>query len=205
MVDWQFAFPCLEELQLFELPEMLHLWKENSHHGKPFRNLETLKVSECSKLRKLVPPSVLFQNLMTLEVSRCDRMINLVTLPTAKSLVKLVRMGVIDCKMIEEIIQHFGEEVDDSIAFSKLEYLGLDCLPSLASFCVGNYTLEFPSLEHATVRQCPMMKIFSPGVLYTPNLKKLQLTEENDDEGYWEGDLNTTIQQLFKKMVGINY
>ena len=44
------------------------------------------------------------------------------------------------------------------------------------------------------------MKIFSQGVLHTPKLRRLQLTEE-DDEGRWEGNLNSTIQKLFEEMV----
>ncbi|GAY66517.1 hypothetical protein CUMW_249360, partial [Citrus unshiu] len=84
----------------------------------------------------------------------------------------------------------------------KLEYLGLDCLPSLTSFCLGNYALEFPSLEHVVVRQCPTMKIFSQGVVDAPKLNKVKPTEEEDgdDEGCWEGNLNDTKKKLFNEM-----
>lgn len=52
-----------------------------------------------------------------------------------------------DCKMIEEVIQlQVGEEaVNDCIVFRQLEYLGLDCLPSLTGFlnlciiCLNTY------------------------------------------------------------------
>lgn len=44
------------------------------------------------------------------------------------------------------------------------------------------------------------MIIFSQGVLHTPKLQRLELTEE-DDEGHWEGSLNSTIQKLFVEMV----
>ena len=63
--------------------------------------------------------------------------------------------------------------------------------------------MEFPSLQQIVVRQCPTMEIFSQGVLSTPKLQRLQ-TAEGDDEGSWEGSLNTTIQKLFKDMVCID-
>ncbi|KAH9753003.1 hypothetical protein KPL71_014925 [Citrus sinensis] len=184
-----------------------HLWKENDESSKAFANLGSLEISECSKLQKLVPPSWHLENLWELEVSKCHGLINVLTLSTSKTLVNLERMKIADCKMIEEIIQsQVGEEAEDCIVFRKLEYLGLDCLPSLTSFCLGNYALEFPSLEHVVVRQCPTMKIFSQGVVDAPKLNKVKPTEEEDgdDEGCWEGNLNDTIKKLFNEMVSIN-
>ncbi|KAH9752997.1 hypothetical protein KPL71_014925 [Citrus sinensis] len=180
-----------------------HLWKENDESSKAFANLGSLEISECSKLQKLVPPSWHLENLWELEVSKCHGLINVLTLSTSKTLVNLERMKIADCKMIEEIIQsQVGEEAEDCIVFRKLEYLGLDCLPSLTSFCLGNYALEFPSLEHVVVRQCPTMKIFSQGVVDAPKLNKVKPTEEEDgdDEGCWEGNLNDTIKKLFNEM-----
>ncbi|KDO39465.1 hypothetical protein CISIN_1g0033281mg, partial [Citrus sinensis] len=107
-----------------------------------------------------------------------------------------------------------GEEAKDCIVFRELEYLTLDCLPSLTSFSLGNYALEFPSLEHVVVRQCPTMKIFSQGGVDAPKLNKVKPTEEedgdevddddDDEEGCWEGNLNDTIKKLFNEMVSIN-
>ncbi|GAY68179.1 hypothetical protein CUMW_262120 [Citrus unshiu] len=196
------AFPQLRQLMLSRLPNVLHLWKENAESNKVFANLKSLEIHECSKLQKLVPASWHLENLATLEVSKCHGLINLLTLSTSESLVNLERMKITDCKMMEEIIQsQVGEEAEDCIVFRKLEYLGLDCLPSLTSFCLGNYALEFPSLEHVVVRQCPTMKIFSQGVVDAPKLNKLKLTKEEDG---WEGNLNDTIKKLFNEMVSIN-
>ncbi|GAY66516.1 hypothetical protein CUMW_249360, partial [Citrus unshiu] len=180
-----------------------HLLKENAESNKVFANLKSLEISECSQLQKLVPASCYLENLATLEVSKCHGLINLLTLSTSESLVNLERMKMSDCKMMEEIIQsQVGEEAEDCIVFRKLEYLGLDCLPSLTSFCLGNYALEFPSLEHVVVRQCPTMKIFSQGVVDAPKLNKVKPTEEEDgdDEGCWEGNLNDTKKKLFNEM-----
>ncbi|KAH9753040.1 Disease resistance protein [Citrus sinensis] len=201
------AFPQLMKLKLSGLHKVQHLWKENAESNKVFANLKSLEIFECSKLQKLVPALWHLENLATLEVSKCHGLINLLTLSTSESLVNLERMKITDCKMMEEIIQsQVGEEAEDCIVFRKLEYLGIDCLPSLTSFSLGNYALEFPSLAHVVVRQCPTMKIFSPGVVDAPKLNKVKPTEDEDgdDEGCWEGNLNDTIKKLFNEMVSIN-
>ncbi|XP_052297537.1 disease resistance protein At4g27190-like isoform X1 [Citrus sinensis] len=204
LFDEKVAFPLLMELKLSRLHKVQHLWKENDESNKAFANLGSLEISECSKLQKLVPPSWHLENLWGLEVSKCHRLINLSTLSTSKNLVNLGRMKIADCKMIEQIIQlQVGEEAKDCIVFKELEYLTLDCLPSLTSFCLGNYALEFPSLKQVVVRQYPKMKIFSQGVLDTPMLNKVNITEEekDDDERCWEGNLNDTIKKkLFNEM-----
>ncbi|GAY66523.1 hypothetical protein CUMW_249380 [Citrus unshiu] len=178
LFDEKVAFPQLMKLKLSGLHKVQHLWKENAESNKVFANLKSLEISECSKLQKLVPTSWHLENLKALKVSKCHRLINVLTFSTSESLVNLERMKIIDCKMIEEIIQsQAGEEAKDCIVFRKLKYLGLDCLPSLTSFCLGNYALEFPSLKRAVVRQCPKMKI-----LDTPMLNKVNVTEEEKDD-----------------------
>ncbi|KAH9753038.1 Disease resistance protein [Citrus sinensis] len=207
LFDKKVAFPQLMKLKLSGLHKVQHLWKENAESNKVFANLKSLEIFECSKLQKLVPALWHLENLATLEVSKCHGLINLLTLSTSESLVNLERMKITDCKMMEEIIQsQVGEEAEDCIVFRKLEYLGIDCLPSLTSFSLGNYALEFPSLAHVVVRQCPTMKIFSPGVVDAPKLNKVKPTEDEDgdDEGCWEGNLNDTIKKLFNEMVSIN-
>ncbi|KAH9753069.1 Disease resistance protein [Citrus sinensis] len=213
LFDEKVAFPQLRKLRLSGLHKVQHLWKENDESNKVFANLERLEISECSKLQKLVPPSWHLENLWGLQVSKCHGLINVLTLSASKNLVNLGRMKIVDCKMMEEIIQsQVGEETEDCIVFGKLRYLELDCLPSLTSFCLGNYALEFPSLKQVVVRLCPKMKIFSQGVLDTPMLNKVNVTEEekdddeedDDDEGCWEGNLNDTIKKLFNEMVSIN-
>ncbi|MBA0619461.1 hypothetical protein Godav_028627, partial [Gossypium davidsonii] len=74
----------------------------------------------------------------------------------------------------------------------------LHCLPSLTSFCSGYCTLRFPSLEKVTLSQCPRMNNFYQGVLSTPQLYRVQLTE-TDLKGRWAGDLNATVEQLYKE------
>ncbi|GKV44023.1 hypothetical protein SLEP1_g51254 [Rubroshorea leprosula] len=187
------------ELRLSELHELTHLWKEESQIESIFSNLKTLEVQECSRLKNLVPSNVHFNNLQTLEVSKCHGLVNLVRYSTAKSLVQLKTMQVTECETIGEIVVCLGDDVKDGIILSKLKYLQLEGLPRLASFCSGVCNFEFPDLEVVIVRECPNMQIFSNGELSTPNLARLK--EYHEDEGCWEGNLNSTIQQVFKEKV----
>ncbi|KAJ4721026.1 Disease resistance protein [Melia azedarach] len=176
-----------------------------------FPRLQMLELSKLPQLMYLSKNFSAFKNLSTLQISKCDDLVNVVTLSsTAESLVNLRFMMISDCKMLEEIIElQIGEVKKDPTVFCYLECLILDHLPSLASFCSGSCTLEFPNLNKVIVRECPKMKIFSQGVSSTPQLQRLrlQLTEseeewygESEEEGCWEGDLNSTIQKLFEEM-----
>ena len=186
----------LSHLRLVDLFDSLHLWEENSLSSKVFQHLAILQVIRCDNLNSLVPSAVSFQNLTTLEVQECNELLDLVAIPTAKSLMQLTKLIVSECKMIEKIIKHEGDEAEDRIIFKKLRNLELRCLPSLTSFYLGSYSTEFPSLQRVVVRECPNMKIFSQGALSTPRLHRLQTTKD-EGEGFWEGNLNTTIEHLF--------
>ncbi|TXG59149.1 hypothetical protein EZV62_016978 [Acer yangbiense] len=201
--DEKVSLSCLKKLKLRGLPEVLCLLKENSQPSKVFEILEYLEVSSCGNLKNLVPSSLSLQTLETLEVRNCDGLISLVTFSTAKSLEQLKRMEIIDCKLIEEIIIDTGDEIKDGIVFNQLKYLDLQYLPSLTSFCKGNFTIEFPYLQRVLVIECLKMMNFSQGVLSTPKLQSLQMGRfvSKENEGCWEGDLNTTVQKLFRDMV----
>ncbi|MBA0817557.1 hypothetical protein Gohar_021985 [Gossypium harknessii] len=135
-----------------------------------------------------------------MEVSRCHGFINLMACATAKSLTLLESLSIDDCEMIQEIIACEGEEIQGNIVFSKLKYLELSCLPSLASFSLAHHLLEFPVLQTVKVKKCPKMKNFCQGELSTPRLEQAHLTGDEDGELLWEGDLNTSIKHMFDEM-----
>ena len=149
---------------------------------------------------------VALPSLMTLSLSWCGGLKSLMTLSMAQNMIKLTTIHISECEKIEEVIQELGDEVkDDCIIFSQLEYLELGLLRSLKSFCLGNYTLEFSSLKYVSVDKCPSMKTFSQGVLLTPKLHKVYYDLDEDfEEVCWEGNLNSTIQKMFKEMVCVN-
>lgn len=94
----------LRELELFDLPLLTHFWKEDRQRSPIFHILENLRVFLCDKLTNLVPSSIPFQNLTNLEIWKCHGLINLVTPSTAKSLVKLKKTSVSECKRITEVV-----------------------------------------------------------------------------------------------------
>ena len=198
------TFERLTELCLHKMPKLMLLWKENSEQGRAFQNLGILRVSECGRLKNLVPSSMHFRNLNILSVWKCHGLISLATSSTVKSLVQLKRLSIDECKRMREIVTNEGEgEAGDEICFNQLNYLCLEDLPSLRSFQLGNRTIKFPSLEYLYVHGCPELKIFSNGVLSMQKLKNVYL-DGNNWSAYREGgllseDVNTFIKRCREK------
>ncbi|KAI9112188.1 hypothetical protein K1719_016711 [Acacia pycnantha] len=159
--------------------------------------LEYLSVLYCSNLKHLVPSSVTFSHLTHLEVEFCDGLIHLMTSSTARSLVKLTTMKIKNCNSLEQVVAEEREGSEDEIAFNSLEVLELEFLPIIKRFCSSNCVLNLPSLVKVVVQQCPRMSTFSVKDTSTPMLQEILAKEENE-KVYWEGDLNKTINKMFK-------
>ncbi|XP_044500417.1 uncharacterized protein LOC123221619 isoform X3 [Mangifera indica] len=187
----------IKELELWGLFNLEYIWKEKSHLGSILQNLEMLNVNFCHNLISLVSSSATFENLITLEVWYCDGLINLVSSSTAKSLVRLEKLRLSECKMMAEVVSSEGSTKAEEIVFEKLKLLSLRNLKNLTSFCSGNYVFKFPALEELIVHECHNMKTFFEGVLSVPSLREVKKLD--GELGCWEGDLNTTIQFLHRK------
>ncbi|KAJ6694529.1 hypothetical protein OIU85_005233 [Salix viminalis] len=185
----------IRRLELFNLPDLEKIWNQDLRVDQLLQNLETLEVRFCDSLINLAPSASTFGNLTALHVRDCKALKYLVTSSTARSLVQLSVMSIKECKMVTEIVASNGDEAGNEIIFRKLQSLKLDCLASLTSFCSVDFTFRFPRLTEVIVTNCPKMKTFSLGILSTPKLRKVWLSEEKD-KGHWKGDLNITIQQL---------
>ncbi|XP_058000235.1 uncharacterized protein LOC110660411 isoform X2 [Hevea brasiliensis] len=195
--------PNLEELgvrdsSLEELFVLKGLGGDQKDTITPSR-IRALKLNNLGDLINLALSSATFQNLTTLEVSNCNGLKNMVTSTAAKSMVQLEILTVNSCDMLMEIVGGEHRETTEEIVFTKLKTLKLKDLQSFTSFCLGSYTLKFPSLEQVIVHGCPNLRIFSPGVLSTP---KLQSVEVAWREFHWERDLNATIEHLYEKAIG---
>ncbi|PPD91125.1 hypothetical protein GOBAR_DD11947 [Gossypium barbadense] len=97
-----------------------------------------------------------------------------------------------------------GNEGDchQTIVVSKLKCLQLCNLKSLTSFSPRYYSFEFPCLEELVVEHCPKLKIFSEGVLSTPQLQRIKQSSYRE-KWSWTSDLNTTIKQLYTEKDGL--
>ncbi|XP_061364302.1 uncharacterized protein LOC133307764 [Gastrolobium bilobum] len=190
----------LKILELYDLPKLQQICEEEPQIDPVLLVLEELFVHGCPSLKNLLPSSVTFSHLTYLEIMNCNGMINLITSPTARSLVKLTTMKVKECNSLEEIMTGKGDETIYDIAFISLEILMLESLPSFNKFCSSKCFLRFPLLEEVVVRECPRMKIFSEGNTTSPNLRKVKI-EENNEKCHWNGNLNDTIKNMFEDKV----
>ncbi|MBA0742804.1 hypothetical protein Gogos_015825, partial [Gossypium gossypioides] len=199
--DMSITTPKIKKLKLDLVNSIRHLWKLDSPLDHICASLECLELWQCDNLINLGLDLSFFETLTTLDVWKCNGMSELITSFKVQSLVCLVTMRIRECEMMGEIVASDEGETSYEIVFRALKHLELHCLQRLVSFCSGNYTLRFPSLEQVTLSQCPRMKNFYQGVLSTPQLHKVQLTA-TDFRGRWAGDLNATVEQLYKEQVG---
>ncbi|XP_039173774.1 uncharacterized protein LOC104455608 [Eucalyptus grandis] len=184
----------LKQLWLTNLRNLKQVWKDGSFMAEILKQIESLFVWECHRLSIVFPSPTSFQSLRELEVRDCNGLVHMGTCSAVTSLVYLSRLTLAKCGAMEDVVKDDGTGMEE-IYFRKLEELILHGLPNLESFSPAGCAFMFPSLVHATVTQCPKMNIFCKGGARTPELDKLFLSDE-DGEGHWEGDLNTTIQSL---------
>ncbi|GAY67268.1 hypothetical protein CUMW_255230, partial [Citrus unshiu] len=193
------VFPLLESLSLSYLNNLETICDSQLTEDQSFSNLTIIEVKSCHKLKHLFSFSIA-KNLLRLqkvEVDDCDDLEMIFgpdmdkpttslgfneiiadddTAPKVGIPNSLVNLNVSWCDKIEEIVGHAGEEAKENrIAFNELKLLVLDHLPRLTSFCLENYTLEFPSLERVSVTHCRDMKTFSQGIVSTPKLHEVQI------------------------------
>ncbi|TYJ12397.1 hypothetical protein E1A91_A11G346900v1 [Gossypium mustelinum] len=199
--DMIVTIPKIKKLKLVVIKNIRHLWKKDSLLDHICASLKCLEVWQCHNLINLGLGLSFFETLTTLDVWKCNKMLELITSSNARSLVCLVTMRIRECEMMREVVAGDRDEASYEIVFRVLKRLELHCLQNLTSFCSGNYTLWCPSLEQITLSQCPRMKNFYQGELITPKLRKVQLTE-TDFRGLSAGDLNATVEQLYKEQVG---
>ncbi|XP_044482833.1 probable disease resistance protein At4g27220 isoform X2 [Mangifera indica] len=157
-------------------------------------NLEDLSVQHCTKLMSLLPSSASLQNLKVLEVVRANALLTLLTPSTARSLMQLRELRIIECEMLLEIIENEGDTTSSEIVFDNLKLLSLTDLESLECFCFGNYSFNFLSLEELIIEGCPNLKTFSRAMLNTPKLHNVNY-KEIGNEG---NDLNKIVHGLYK-------
>lgn len=199
--------PRIRVVKLYNLGDLKHILVQDCQRQDPlFQYIETLELRSCANLINLAPLSASFRNLTTLLLCECNRMKNIVALSVAKSMVQLVKLSLKSCRMLMEIVGSEEDGTADEIVFSKMKTLELTDLQSLTSFCLGSCTFKFPSLQQVTVAYCPNLRIFCSGVLCTPKLQSVEVTSYNNlanKEWRWERNLNATIEQLYNEAVRI--
>ena len=173
----------LRKLNLSDLPKLMHIWKKGPKRIMGFGNLRLLDVWGCNSLTYLFSPSI------------------------AKLLVMLEKIIVVGCEKIEEILARAGEEEEEKdVLFHKVNHIYLERLPRLKYFCPETNAFVWPLLEEIIVDKCPSFSTFIPSNdsnLKTPKLKGVYdvLSWETRTTCHWKGDLNATIEHIFKGKV----
>ncbi|XP_029129148.1 uncharacterized protein LOC109806874 [Cajanus cajan] len=189
--------PKLRSLKLINLPSLKMIDFEED--TLLFQSLECLILKECPCLNTIAPSSVSFTYLTNLEVSNCSKLSYLITPSTAKSLVQLTTMKVIQCELMETIVS--WHESDEQITFRQLKEMELVALHKLESFCSSyRCAFAFPLLEKFVVSTCGNMKTFtfSERINTTPMLQQICVRHGKEEKKYWKGDLNVTIRHMHK-------
>ncbi|GLU15392.1 hypothetical protein SLE2022_318870 [Rubroshorea leprosula] len=145
-LDSSFSSSCkplldkLEGLQVWGLPRLRALVRVEGVATLPrvFFNLRALYIMNCSGMRKLFPLELL------------------------QALQNLVKVEVMDCEQMEEIIASSDLNASSSdkfkFTFPKLKHLYLSSLPQLKSICNANGVMVCDSIEGILITGCPELK-----------------------------------------------
>ncbi|GLT56444.1 hypothetical protein SLA2020_294830 [Shorea laevis] len=176
----------IEELCLRQLPNLSVLVRVEGVATPPhvFSNLQILVISECSRIRKLLPLELMqaLRNLEKIEVS--------------------------DCEQMEEIIASSDSDASvDKLNFSKLRILQLWDLPQLESICSAKRVLICNFIEEIWIDECPKLKRIPVQLPLLdngqpsppPHLKEIKINEESNE--WWESvewDHKNLLQPFLK-------
>ncbi|CAK9152683.1 unnamed protein product [Ilex paraguariensis] len=133
------SFKELDEVELYALPSLIHLWKGPSQN-------------------------VFLSNLKLVSVEYCANLGNLFSRSAAKSLMQLQTLQIASCEKIQEVFSNKrrDENEPNKVIFPKLESLGLEDLRSLICFYENIDGIEFPLLTELGLSNLPMIKEFCP-------------------------------------------
>ncbi|XP_071742423.1 disease resistance protein At4g27190-like [Rutidosis leptorrhynchoides] len=161
-----------------------------------FPNLEKLQVEKCDSLEQVWgSKGVQIRNLKSLYIYECPKLRNLCSFYTFKGLSNLQILDVSSCKMMEAVIldDHSDGNLGAVLSVDKLEKLKLAYLPNLNYFSNTKWDIELIELKQVTVKSCPDMYTFSKSSVITQRLKYAVI----DGVETWLGDLNSTIKHRF--------
>ncbi|XP_059441636.1 disease resistance protein At4g27190-like [Corylus avellana] len=197
-----FLFPQLRRLALKHLPELISFLstqkpfitdpREIISDGKFDFHMPILHeqvvfpIARSSCRLAIAQATSRFENLSYLEVQGSSNIKYILSFSTARFMVQLRHLHVLECELVEEIL--FTEELvveeitpKTEVLFSRLECLFLKKLPSLERFCVGS-NIEFPSLKSLKIECCPKLKTFIFKPVRSSMTVNKELKEMNAEE-----------------------
>ncbi|KAH1199671.1 putative disease resistance protein [Glycine max] len=122
----------LQNVFLMALPNLVHIWKEDSSEILKYNNLKSISINESPNLKHLFPLSV------------------------ATDLEKLEILDVCNCRAMKEIVAWDNGSNENAITFKfpQLNTVSLQNSFELVSFYRGTHALEWPSLKKLSILNC---------------------------------------------------
>ncbi|KAI5408404.1 uncharacterized protein LOC127084404 [Lathyrus oleraceus] len=160
------------KLVLLHMEEMENL--EDLSNGPlsfdSFKSLEKLSIKDCKHLQSIFKCNVNLCNLKKVSLKECPMLISLFDLSTARSLVLLEILEIVDCGYLENMITDERNEegskreiVDDDIRsrdpiFPKLKVLVIERCPKFEIILPFVSPQDLPALESITMKRCDRLK-----------------------------------------------
>ncbi|KAI5408634.1 hypothetical protein KIW84_054466 [Lathyrus oleraceus] len=154
-----------------------------------FKSLEDLSIKNCKHLRSLFKCNLSLRNLKKVSLKRCPMLISLFEISTARSLVLLEILKIIDCECLEYIILDErkeegsrGEIIDDNSRsldpmFLKLKALEIEKCPNFEVILPSVSTHDLPALESITMRSCDKLEYIFGQDVKLGSLKYINLDD----------------------------
>ncbi|TXG65720.1 hypothetical protein EZV62_006995 [Acer yangbiense] len=147
----------LQELHIYELPKLKHIWNKDPQAELSFENLQEVYVANCQSLKDIFPASI------------------------ARSLLQLVHLNVYECGKLEEIVAKEGEAKEAArFVFPKVTSIRLNRLSQLRTFYRGVHSSKWEVLKELTVVDSSAILDIFPKSNSFDGLE-LQWIEEPDD------------------------
>ncbi|TKY63981.1 disease resistance protein [Spatholobus suberectus] len=137
----------LQRIFVRYLPNLKQVWSRDPRGILNFKELRSIQVSFCRKLRNVFPASV------------------------AKDVPKLEHISVQWSKQMVEIVAwEDGSEINnDPLVFPELTEVTLYSLANIKHFYEGSHTIKCPKLKRLTVKDCKKLKAFPTETRETTN------------------------------------
>ncbi|TYI62759.1 hypothetical protein E1A91_D10G270100v1 [Gossypium mustelinum] len=185
--------PCIKMLKIVGKRSIFHVIRERESYTARVKLGCTFSARNLNHIwRKDSELDHILSNLQTLTVHSCDDWINIRVF--SSSLQNLTILNVSFCKMMTNLVTHSVLKNLVQLTTIKVE----DC--TKMTEIVGS---EGDCHQTIVVKEdCPRLKIFSEGVLSTPQLQRIKQSRYSEIWS-WTSDLNTTIQQLYAEKDGL--
>ncbi|XP_017232031.1 probable disease resistance protein At4g27220 isoform X2 [Daucus carota subsp. sativus] len=172
-----------------------------------FTDLKDLYIENCNTIEYVARISCgeiqhlkSFSNLGLLEIKDCSALKYLFSNSVAKCLVHLQKLAIVNCPMMEAIVMNEGtsDRDDDIINFCKLQWLKIDNVPRLKSFCIQNKDMHSRSTTHnSAISSSQAQPLFDKKAAF-PSLEELTLVDLSIDIWGYSGYDN--VASTFHKL-----